>query len=147
MFNLVTVSYCLFFLFMFLSCTALDSLKRNKTVETNSWTATLLLRNHRLVWSFFSYKKCHSSYKTRWTNDNSRRCSDGIHACTRNDRCLNGRCIGTPFTCLLCEECYNDVCRVKPGYCTIMVGGVKTCFSHGNLRPGYPCQVIIMIAT
>ncbi|KAJ7365983.1 hypothetical protein OS493_002725 [Desmophyllum pertusum] len=84
-------------------------------------------------------QKCHSAYKTRWTNDNSLPCSDGI-ACTRNDRCSSGRCIGTPFTCLSCEECYNDACRVKPGYCTIIVGGSKTCFSHGNLRPGYPCQ-------
>ncbi|KAL9987476.1 hypothetical protein ACROYT_G001789 [Oculina patagonica] len=86
-----------------------------------------------------SCQKCHSSYKTSWYNVSALSCNDGI-ACTRNDHCSNGRCIGTPFTCLWCEECYNDACRVKPGYCTINVGGVKTCFRHENLRPGYPCQ-------
>ncbi|KAJ7389371.1 hypothetical protein OS493_032228, partial [Desmophyllum pertusum] len=83
--------------------------------------------------------KCDSAYKTTWTNNDALPCSDGI-ACTRNDHCSNGGCIGTSFTCLSCEECYNDACRVKPGYCTINVGGLKTCFDHGDLRSGYQCQ-------
>ena len=76
-----------------------------------------------------------------WTNNDALSCSDGV-ACTRNDRCSSGSCAGTPFTCLSCEECYNDACRVKAGFCAIVEGGVKKCFSHGDLRPGYPCQVI-----
>ena len=88
----------------------------------------------------FSAQKCDKRYKTRWTNDNSLLCNDG-RPCTRNDRCSSGKCIGTAFTCLSCEECYNDACRVKPGYCAILVWGSKTCFSHRNLRPYYPCQV------
>ena len=86
-------------------------------------------------------QKCDSGNKEGWTNDDSLSCNDGI-ACTRNDHCFSGTCIGTPFTCLYCEECYNDACRVKPGYCTIAVGNASaTCFSHGDLRPGFPCQV------
>ncbi|KAL9987448.1 hypothetical protein ACROYT_G001761 [Oculina patagonica] len=85
-------------------------------------------------------QKCNINRKTTWTNDNALSCNDG-NACTRNDRCFNGRCIGTVFlTCLSCEECYKETCRVKPGYCSIMVGGVRTCFNHGDLRPGYECQ-------
>ena len=75
-----------------------------------------------------------------WTNNDALPCSDGV-PCTRNDRCSGGACSGTPFTCLPCEECYNDACRVKPGYCVIQDGGVKKCFTHGTLRPGYQCQV------
>ena len=75
-----------------------------------------------------------------WTNNDALPCSDGV-ACTRNDRCSGGVCSGTPFTCLSCEECYNDACSVKPGYCVIQDGGVKKCFAQGTLRPGSQCQV------
>ncbi|PFX19963.1 hypothetical protein AWC38_SpisGene15613 [Stylophora pistillata] len=86
-----------------------------------------------------SIQKCHISRKKSWTNDDSLPCNDGV-PCTRNDHCSNGRCIGTPFSCLSCEECYNDACRIKPGHCIIIVAGVRTCFAHGERRPGYPCQ-------
>ena len=83
---------------------------------------------------------CNSASKLAWTNNNALSCSDNV-ACTKNDRCSNGVCSGTPFTCLPCEECYNDACRVKPGFCVINDGGTRKCFNHGALRPGYPCQV------
>ena len=101
------------------------------------------VKGRNLVSCVFN-QRCHSGSKSGWTNDNSLSCNDG-KACTRNDRCSSGSCIGTPFTCLYCEECYNDACRVKSGYCTIVHGGTKTCFSHGSLRPGYPCQVILNV--
>lgn len=83
---------------------------------------------------------CNSANNLAWTNNNALSCSDN-KACTKNDRCSNGVCSGTPFTCLPCEECYNDACRVKPGYCVINDGGTRKCFNHGAIRPGYPCQV------
>ncbi|XP_020602178.1 neurogenic locus Notch protein-like, partial [Orbicella faveolata] len=82
---------------------------------------------------------CNSTSKLAWRNNNALSCSDN-KACTKNDRCSNGVCSGTPFTCLPCEECYNDACRVKPGYCVINDGGTRKCFNHGDIRPGYPCQ-------
>ena len=83
---------------------------------------------------------CNSANKQAWTNNNALPCTDN-KACTKSDRCSNGVCSGTPFTCLSCEECYNDACRVKPGFCVINDGGSRKCFDHGDLRPGYPCQV------
>ena len=89
---------------------------------------------------FTFQQDCNSANKIGWTNNNALSCSDS-KACTRNDRCSNGGCVGTPFTCLSCEECYNDACRVKTGWCVIQDGNVKKCFRHGSLRPGYQCQV------
>ena len=83
---------------------------------------------------------CNSAKKQAWTNNNTLQCTDNV-ACTKNDRCSNGVCFGTPFTCLPCEECYNDTCRVKPGFCVINDGRSQKCFNHGDIRPGYPCQV------
>ncbi|XP_068693727.1 uncharacterized protein [Montipora foliosa] len=106
------------------------------------------LRQCRISGSCYSYgtvnpnnqcQNCQSTNKMAWTNNDALSCNDGA-ACTRNDRCSSGSCAGTPFTCLSCEECYNDACRVKAGFCAIVEGGVKKCFSHGDLRPGYPCQ-------
>ncbi|XP_068693813.1 SCO-spondin-like isoform X2 [Montipora foliosa] len=82
---------------------------------------------------------CQSTNKMAWTNNNALPCNDGV-ACTRNDRCSNGSCAGTPFTCLSCEECYNEACHVKTGFCAIQEGWKKVCSSHGDIRPGYPCQ-------
>ncbi|PFX19966.1 Versican core protein [Stylophora pistillata] len=84
-------------------------------------------------------QNCNSANKNAWTNDNNLPCNDR-KACTRNDRCSSGACSGTPFSCLSCEECYNDACRVKPGYCVINEGGRRQCFRHGALRPGHQCQ-------
>ena len=83
---------------------------------------------------------CNSANKQAWTNNNALPCTDN-KACTKSDRCSNGVCSGTPFTCLSCEECYNDACRVKPGFCVINDGGSRKCFNHEDLRSGYPCQV------
>ena len=113
---------------------------RNLLAARKSWFA------FKLTMTFapsLSIQKCHTSKQKSWTNDDSLPCNDGV-ACTRNDHCSNGRCIGTPFSCLSCEECYNDACRIKPGHCIIIVAGVRTCFAHGELRPGYPCQVIVV---
>ena len=84
---------------------------------------------------------CNNNNKFAWTNNDALSCSDGI-PCTKNDHCSNGVCSGTPFSCLQCEECHNDACRVKPGYCVINEGGTRQCFNHGVLRPGHQCQVI-----
>ncbi|XP_028399276.1 neurogenic locus notch homolog protein 1-like [Dendronephthya gigantea] len=78
---------------------------------------------------------CQSSQKTRWTNNNALSCSDG-NLCTKNDRCVNGVCVGTPFTCRSCESCDGTGCVINPGYCVI--DGI--CYTNGNLRPGNPCQ-------
>ncbi|XP_066021598.1 protein crumbs homolog 1-like isoform X2 [Pocillopora verrucosa] len=82
---------------------------------------------------------CNDSNKFAWTNNDNLPCTDGT-ACTKNDRCSNGVCSGTPFSCLPCEECHNDVCRVKPGYCVINASGIRQCYDHGSLRPGHQCQ-------
>lgn len=91
-------------------------------------------------WYIAVQQDCNSANKLAWTNNNALRCNDNV-ACTKNDRCSNGACSGTPFTCLVCEECYNDACRVKAGFCVINDGGTRKCFKHGAVRPGYPCQV------
>lgn len=85
-------------------------------------------------------QECDSSNNLAWTNNNALPCNDN-KSCTKNDQCSNGICSGTPFTCLSCEECHKDTCRVKPGFCTINDGGTRKCISGGALRPGYPCQV------
>lgn len=91
-------------------------------------------------WYIAVLQDCNSANKQAWTNNNALPCNDNV-ACTRNDRCSNGVCAGTPFSCLPCEECYNDTCRVKPGFCLINDSGTQQCFNHGDVRPGYPCQV------
>lgn len=83
---------------------------------------------------------CNStSNNLAWTNNNALSCNDN-KPCTKNDQCSNGVCSGTPFTCLSCEECYNETCQVKPGFCAINDGGTRKCTNGGALRPGYPCQ-------
>ncbi|KAK3735006.1 hypothetical protein QZH41_010660, partial [Actinostola sp. cb2023] len=84
-------------------------------------------------------QNCNSANKFGWTNDDRLKCSDS-NACTRGDHCVSGRCVGTPFSCLPCEKCQSDTCKVKPGYCVIVVNGKKTCFNNKAIRPGYPCQ-------
>ncbi|XP_032233414.2 uncharacterized protein LOC5508728 isoform X2 [Nematostella vectensis] len=82
---------------------------------------------------------CSSANMFAWSHRDAPSCSDGV-ACTKNDRCVNQRCVGTPYTCLPCEKCHADTCVVKPGFCLIVVTGTKTCFTHKDLRPGYQCQ-------
>ena len=50
---------------------------------------------------------CNSANKLAWRNNNALPCSDN-KACTKKDRFTNSVCSGTPFTCLQCEECYNE---------------------------------------
>ncbi|XP_028398913.1 uncharacterized protein LOC114522435 [Dendronephthya gigantea] len=78
---------------------------------------------------------CQKGRETVWTNNNALSCSDG-NLCTRNDRCVNGACRGTAFTCRSCESCDGNGCKIKPGYCVID----GRCYRNGNLRPGKPCQ-------
>ncbi|XP_068740144.1 latent-transforming growth factor beta-binding protein 4-like [Montipora capricornis] len=107
-----------------------------------------VLRQCRILGSCYLYgtvnpnnqcQDCQRTNKMAWTNNNALPCNDDV-PCTRNDRCSSGSCAGTPFTCLSCEECHNDACHLKAGFCAIVEGGTKTCFSHGDLRPEYPCQ-------
>ena len=65
--------------------------------------------------------------------------------CTSKDCCSGGKCVGTQPNCLApCEECCNDACRVKSGYCEIFERGRKTCFINGGSRPKRPCQVMLL---
>lgn len=44
-------------------------------------------------------------------------CDDG-DACTTDDRCLNGVCIGTPVACTSCQTCNptDGTCTITPGF-------------------------------
>ena len=65
--------------------------------------------------------------------------------CTSKDCCSGGKCVGTQPNCLApCEECCNDACRVKSGYCEIFERGRKTCFINGGSRPKRPYQVMLL---
>ncbi|CAB4034879.1 extracellular matrix A-like [Paramuricea clavata] len=85
-------------------------------------------------------QQCNSNNPKRWTANNNLKCSDN-NVKTRNDRCINGDCSGQPYTCLSCQDHYNDACRLKSGYCIIKTNNVDTCYRANTAKPGNPCQV------
>ncbi|XP_046852682.1 uncharacterized protein LOC124445941 [Xenia sp. Carnegie-2017] len=85
-------------------------------------------------------QQCNSNNPKRWTANNNLKCSDG-NVKTRNDRCVNGECSGTPFTCLSCQDHYNDACKLKSGYCVIKnAQNVDSCYRAKLAKPGNSCQ-------
>ena len=88
------------------------------------------------IYLFFLIQDCNSKNKLHWSNNNALKCTDG-NLCSRNDKCVNGVCRGTSFTCRSCETCDGSGCKIKPGFCVIE----GTCYSNNQLRPGKPCQV------
>ena len=75
-----------------------------------------------------------------WTETNA--CDDG-DPCTRDDRCIEGRCEGSRYECAAGDECTANRCdgrggcieELVPGYCRI--GGV--CLRHGSRHPTDAC--------
>lgn len=90
--------------------------------------------------TLFSPQQCDSNNNNRWTNNNNLRCSDN-NLKTKNDRCLSGTCVGTPYNCLSCETHDGNGCPIKSGYCIILQGGKRTCYAKNHYKPGNPCQV------
>ena len=87
-----------------------------------------------------SHQQCDSNKEHSWTSNNNLPCSDNSVK-TKDDRCVNGACRGTAYTCLPCENQDGSGCPLKPGYCIIQHGGRRTCFGDRTLKPGNPCQV------
>ena len=93
----------------------------------------------QLIISFF--QQCDSNNKHQWTNNNNLQCSDN-NIKTKNDRCVNGACVGTPYNCLSCERHDgNGGCPIQSGYCIISYSDQRTCFANNQYKPGNPCQV------
>ncbi len=90
--------------------------------------------------NFYFFQECDSNYKHQWTNNNNLQCSDN-NLRTRNDRCVNGACVGTPYNCLACETHDGSGCPIQSGYCVIQHGGNRTCFAKNQYKPGNRCQV------
>ncbi|KAJ7389370.1 hypothetical protein OS493_032227, partial [Desmophyllum pertusum] len=59
---------------------------------------------------------------------------------TKDDRCVNGACVGTPYSCLSCETHDGSGCPIKSGYCIIQHGGQRACFAKIQYKPGNLCQ-------
>ncbi len=89
---------------------------------------------------FLICQQCDSNNKHQWTNNNNLQCSDN-NTRTKDDHCVNGACVGTPYNCLACETHDGSGCQFKSGYCIIEYGGQKTCFAKNQYKPGNPCQV------
>ncbi|KAL9987472.1 hypothetical protein ACROYT_G001785 [Oculina patagonica] len=83
--------------------------------------------------------QCDRNYKHRWTNNNKLNCSDN-NLKTKDDRCVNGACVGTPYSCLSCETHDGNGCPIQSGYCIIQHRGKRTCFAKNQYTPGNPCQ-------
>lgn len=87
-----------------------------------------------------SCQQCSSANKFAWTNNNNLRCSDG-NIRTKNDRCLNGACVGTLYSCLQrCEDYTGSGCQHNRG-CVILYNGARRCFNDGDLKPDNECYV------
>ena len=84
-------------------------------------------------------QQCDSNTNTQWTNNNLP-CNDS-NTKTRDHRCRNGACAGTPHSCLSCEMHDGRGCLPRDGYCVIQYSNQRTCFSLDQTKPGNPCQV------
>ena len=89
---------------------------------------------------FIFLQECDSSRKHQWTINDNLQCNDK-NIRTKNDRCVNGICRGTPYDCLSCETHDGSGCPLQPGYCVIHHDGQRTCFAENQYKPGNPCQV------
>lgn len=94
--------------------------------------------NFRIGYLFF--QECDRNDKHKWTNNNNLQCSDN-NVRTNDDRCVNGVCVGTPYSCLSCQTHDGSGCPIKPGYCILDHGGKRTCFAKNQYIHGNPCQV------
>lgn len=100
--------------------------------------------------------------QTRWTNDDSGRCDDGLY-CTVEDRCSDGECVGDERTCDdevdcngvgTCDETANDClegeptcnqgefCDVAEDVCSSTCDGclvAGNCYADEAKHPTDPC--------
>ncbi len=89
-------------------------------------------------------RRCNvSASQTSWTNDNSLPCSDG-DPCTHSDQCLNGSCVGVPYTCDDGLACTENICDGIGGCNHPLISGNclidGVCYSRGTYNPDNPCQ-------
>eukprot|EP00118_Oscarella_pearsei_P024194 m.301325 g.301325 ORF g.301325 m.301325 type:complete len:2025 (+) comp40809_c0_seq1:153-6227(+) len=68
--------------------------------------------------------------RTSWTSVSGGACNDLI-ACTKDDQCKDGACVGTAFTCKSCESCNGTGCTLNSGRCLIS----DTCYSENDKNP------------
>lgn len=75
-------------------------------------------------------------------------CDDG-NACTVEDICTGGVCVGVGKSCDDGVACTNDACAadvcvytLKPGHCFIE----KVCYADGDARPMNPCERCLAVA-
>lgn len=67
---------------------------------------------------------------------------DDLNACTLEDQCVDGVCVGTPMACYDGIDCTFDTCKEgecvfppKPGWCYIW----EQCWQEGEVNPNNPC--------
>ncbi|XP_065841232.1 uncharacterized protein [Oscarella lobularis] len=68
--------------------------------------------------------------RSAWTAVSGGPCDD-TQACTKDDQCKNGVCIGSAFTCKSCETCNGAGCTLNSGYCLIN----SQCYSRDAKNP------------
>eukprot|EP00117_Sycon_ciliatum_P041123 scpid3372/ scgid1491/ len=87
-----------------------------------------------------SCQECNTDHsQTAWHLVSGRSCNDG-NLCTKDDKCTNGRCTGTGFSCpKTCTQCNgNGGCDPKPNFCLIF----NHCYNQGHINPSSPhCQL------
>ena len=85
---------------------------------------------------------------TSWSAASGSPCNDG-NACTKDDVCASGTCVGTSYSCSG-TSCTTSVCdgsggcteALKPGWCEI--GG--TCYANNAQKPNDPCYKCVSAA-
>ena len=82
--------------------------------------------------------------KREWTINDNLQCSDN-NVTTKDDRCLNGVCKGTSYSCLECEQHDGRGCPIKSGYCIIQTGSQRECYAKEEKKLDYPCQVGFLV--
>ena len=81
--------------------------------------------------------------KTQWSNAVDAPCDDGV-ACTKDDVCTAGQCVGVTYTCTDGLECTADSCDGQgdciftpaPGTCAIGTA----CWTDGDVNPEDDCE-------